>query len=61
MIIKKILILSILTSIIIMILAVFFWDIPAPVKKIEKDLEVHRLNNNDKNLFISVTHSWHIL
>ena len=29
--------------------AIFFWDIPAPVKKIEKDLEVHRLNNNDKN------------
>jgi len=49
MIIKKILILSILTSIIIIIFAVFFWDIPAPVKKIEKDLEVHRLNNNDKN------------
>jgi hypothetical protein len=49
MIIKKIFILSILTSVIIMIFAVFFWDIPAPVKKIEKDLEVHRLNNNDKN------------
>ena len=49
MIIKKILILSILTSIIVMIFAVFFWDIPAPVKKIEKDLEVHRLNKNDKN------------
>ena len=49
MVIKKILILSILTSIIIMIFVVFFWDIPAPVKKIEKDLEVHRLNNNDKN------------
>ena len=49
MIIKKIFILSILTSIVIMIFAVFFWDIPAPVKKIEKDLEVHRLNNNDKN------------
>ena len=49
MIIKKILILSILTSIIIMIFAIFFWDIPAPVKKIEKDLELHRLQNNDKN------------
>ena len=47
--IKKILILSILSLIIIMIFAIFFWDIPAPVKKIEKDLEVHRLNNNDKN------------
>lgn len=49
MIIKKILILSILTLIIIMIFAVFFWDIPAPIKKIEKDLEIHRLQNNDKN------------
>ena len=49
MIVKKILILSILSSIIIMIFAVFCWDIPDQVKKIEKDLEVHRLNNNDKN------------
>ena len=49
MIIKKILILSILISIIVMSFTIFFWDIPAPVKKIEKDLEVHRLNNNDKN------------
>ena len=49
MIIKKILILSFISAIIIMIFTVFFWDIPAPVKKIEKDLEVHRLNNNDKN------------
>ena len=29
--------------------AIFFWDIPDQVKRIEKDLEVHRLNNNDKN------------
>ena len=49
MIIKKILLLSIITIIIGIIFAVFFWDIPAPVKKIEKDLEVHRLNKNDKN------------
>ncbi len=49
MIIKKILILSILTSLIVIVFVVFFWDIPAPVKKIEKDLEIHRLNKNDKN------------
>ena len=49
MIIKKILIFSILTSTIVIIFVLFFWDIPAPVKKIEKDLEVHRLNKDDKN------------
>ncbi len=25
----------------------FFWDIPAPTNKIDKNLEIHRLKNND--------------
>ena len=47
MIIKKILVFSLFLSIVAMVFALFFWDIPAPVKKIEKDLEVHRLNKKN--------------
>ena len=43
---------KILTFIIIIIIMsvtglLFFWDIPAPTKKIDKNLEIHRLKNND--------------
>tara|TARA_B100000686_G_C16552557_1_gene843398 strand:- start:336 stop:479 length:144 start_codon:yes stop_codon:yes gene_type:complete len=47
MIIKKILIVSFFISILAVIFALFIWDIPAPVKKIEKNLEIHRLKKND--------------
>ncbi len=47
MIIKKILVLSLFISIIAIVFVIFFWDIPAPVKTIEKDLDIHRLNKND--------------
>ena len=46
MIVKKILIFSFIIAIAITVFVVFFWDIPAPVKKIEKNLEIHRLNTN---------------
>tara|TARA_B100001121_G_C18595686_1_gene576879 strand:+ start:476 stop:613 length:138 start_codon:yes stop_codon:yes gene_type:complete len=42
MIIKKIIILLFITIISLSIYVVFFWDIPAPTKKIEKNLEIHR-------------------
>ncbi len=47
MIIKKIII--ILSAILVLSCAyiIFFWDIPAPIKEIEKDLEVHRLKGNE--------------
>ena len=47
MIIKKILVLSLFISLIAIVFTIFFWDIPAPVKAIEKDLDIHRLNKND--------------
>ena len=47
MIIKKFLILSALVIISLIVFVVFFWDIPAPQNKIEKDLEIHRLKNNE--------------
>ena len=43
MIIKKFLILSVLGILGLLIFVVFFWDIPAPQNRIEKDLEIHRL------------------
>ena len=48
MIIKKVLIFGVLVSIGIMIFVIFFWDIPAPTKLIEKDLDIQRLNTNDQ-------------
>ncbi len=47
MIIKKFLIFSALVIISLIVFVVFFWDIPAPQNKIEKDLEIHRLKNNE--------------
>ena len=43
MIIKKILIFSTLTVIVLILFVLFFWDIPAPQEKIEKNIEIHRL------------------
>ena len=48
MIIKKLLIFGIIVSVAIMIFVIFFWDIPAPKKLIEKDLDIQRLNKNDQ-------------
>ena len=47
MILKKIIILLVLMLLILSIFVVFFWDIPAPVKRIEKNLEIHRLKGNE--------------
>ena len=47
MIIKKFLIFSVLAILSLMIFVVFFWDIPAPQNRIEKDLEIHRLKKNE--------------
>ena len=47
MIIKKFLILSTLAILSLIVFVVFFWDIPAPQNKIEKDLEIHRLKKNE--------------
>ncbi|MAH89432.1 MAG: hypothetical protein CMJ06_05275 [Pelagibacterales bacterium] len=47
MIIKKFLIFSTLAILGLMVFVVFFWDIPAPQNKIEKDLEIHRLKQNE--------------
>ena len=43
MIIKKILILSTLAILGLILFVIFFWDIPAPQEKIEKNIEIHRL------------------
>ena len=48
MIIKKFLIFSAFAVIGLVIFVVFFWDIPAPTEKIEKNLEIHRLKNNEQ-------------
>ena len=47
MIIKKFLIFSTLVILSLTVFVVFFWDIPAPQNKIEKDLEIHRLKKNE--------------
>ena len=46
MIIKKILILSVLTILGLIFFVIFFWEIPAPQEKIEKNIEIHRLKND---------------
>ena len=47
MIIKKLLIFSVLIILGLNIFVIFFWDIPAPQEKIEKNIEIHRLKNNE--------------
>ena len=47
MIIKKLLFLSILIILGLIIFVIFFWDIPAPQEKIEKNIEIHRLKNDN--------------
>ena len=46
MIIKKILILSVLVILGLIFFVIFFWEIPAPQEKIEKNIEIHRLKND---------------
>ena len=46
MIIKKIVIFSVLVVLSVMIFIIFFWEIPAPQEKIEKNIEIHRLKND---------------
>ena len=47
MIIKKILIFSTLAIIGLILFVIFFWEIPAPQEKIEKNIEIHRLKNDN--------------
>ena len=47
MIIKKILIFSTLVILGLILFVVFFWEIPAPQEKIEKNIEIHRLKNDN--------------
>ena len=47
MIIKKILIFSILAILGLIFFVIFFWEIPAPLEKIEKNIEIHRLKNDN--------------
>ncbi len=47
MIIKKILIFSTLVILGLVLFVVFFWEIPAPQEKIEKNIEIHRLKNDN--------------
>ena len=46
MIIKKILIFSTIAILGLILFVIFFWDIPAPQEKIEKNIEIHRLKND---------------
>ena len=47
MIIKKFLIFSVLAILGLIFFVIFFWEIPAPQKKIEKNIEIHRLKNDN--------------
>ena len=47
MIIKKILILSVLAILGLIFFVIFFWEIPAPQEKIEKNIEIHRLKDDN--------------
>ena len=47
MIIKKILILSVLAILGLIFFVIFFWEIPAPQERIEKNIEIHRLKNDN--------------
>ena len=46
MIIKKILIFSTIAILGLIIFVIFFWEIPAPQEKIEKNIDIHRLKND---------------
>ena len=46
MIIKKILIFSVLVIMGLIFFVIFFWEIPAPQEKIEKNIDIHRLKND---------------
>ena len=46
MIIKKILIFSTIVILGLIIFVIFFWEIPAPQEKIEKNIEIHRFKND---------------
>jgi len=46
MIIKKILIFSTIVILGLIFFVIFFWEIPAPQEKIEKNIEIHRLKND---------------
>jgi len=43
---KKILIFSTLAILGLLFFVIIFWDIPVPQKKIEKNIEIHRLKND---------------
>ena len=47
MIIKKILVFSTLVILGLILFVIFFWEIPAPQEKIEKNIEIHRLKNDN--------------
>lgn len=47
MIVKKFLIFSTLIIFGLIIFVIFFWDIPAPQERIEKNIDIHRLKNNE--------------
>ena len=47
MIIKKILIFSFLAILGLIFFVIFFCEIPAPQEKIEKNIEIHRLKNDN--------------
>lgn len=47
MIIKKILIFSTIAILGLILFAIFFWEIPAPQERIEKNIEIHRLKNDN--------------
>ena len=54
MIIKKILIFSVLAFLGLIFFVIFFWEIPAPQEKIEKNIEIHRFKNNNKRYFLLI-------
>ena len=47
MIIKKILVFSVLAILGLIFFVIFFWEIPAPQEKIEKNIKKHRLKNDN--------------
>jgi hypothetical protein len=47
MIIQKILVFSVLAIFGLIFFVIFFWEIPAPQEKIEKNIEIHRLKNDN--------------
>ena len=47
MIIKKILIFSTIAILGLILFIMFFWEIPAPQERIEKNIEIHRLKNDN--------------